>query len=125
MDHILPYEAINEASNSLPKMPEFLKKAGAKPQHVQYGGPRNPNQPPNAWSLEISSPTKTKSTWRIDFFPEGNFSTSIAPDGKTNMPYRSGGTWKVEPSSDFKIGGTTLKGVSMKFTTLMATTTYN
>ena len=55
MKNLIPYEAINEAATALPTMPAFLKTAGAKPQHVQYGGPRNMGkQPPNAWVIEHS-----------------------------------------------------------------------
>jgi hypothetical protein len=124
MDHILSYNAINEAAASLPKIPTFLKNAGAKPEHVQYGGPRKPNQPANAWGLEVKNPSKADVSWKIDFFPDGSFSTAISPEDGGQMPYRSGGSWKEDGASSFKIGKTTLKGVSMKFNTLMVPTTY-
>jgi hypothetical protein len=124
MDHILSYEDINEAATALPKIPGFLKAAGATPQHVQYGGPRNPNQPPNAWVIEVKNPGKAGASWRMDFFPDGTFSTSISPKDGGQMPYRSEGAWKEDGASSFKIGNTTLKGASLKFNTLMVPTTF-
>jgi len=123
MKNLIPYEAINEAETALPTIPAFLKTAGAKPQHVQYGGPRNPNQPPNAWILEIPSPVGGNDTWRIDFFPDGTFSTAIQPKGDTSFPFRSGGKWKADSASNFMVGKKTIKGVAMNFTALMAPTT--
>ena len=114
MNHILPYDAINEAA-ALPVMPAFLKSAGAKPDHVQYAGPRNVGNPPNnAWVLSIPS-IVDKKTWSLEFFPDGTFSTSAS--GASFL--RSGGKWKADASSSFRIGGKTLKGVAMTFTTFL------
>lgn len=124
MDHILSYDDINEAATALPKIPGFLKSAGAVPQHVQYGGPRTANQPANAWVLEVKNPGKADVSWRMDFFPDGTFSTALSPKDGGQMPYRSGGSWKEDAASSFKIGKTTLKGVSLKFNTLMVPTTF-
>jgi len=123
MDNILPYGIINEAATSLPKMPDFLQKAGAKPDHIQYGGPRLGNQPPNVWTLEIKAPNSTDRTWRFVFWPDGTFNTTIRPEDSKG-PFTSGGKWKADGASFFIIGKTKINGVSMVFTSLMAPTTY-
>jgi len=124
MNHILPYDAINEAAAALPAMPDFLKKAGAKPDHVQYGGPRMGNQPSNAWLLEIKAPYSTNNeTWELVFWPNGTFDTTVQP-ANTKGPFTSGGKWKADGASFFKIGKTKINGVSMVFTSLMSPTTY-
>ena len=123
MDHILPYGAINEAAAALPKMPDFLQKAGAKPDHVQYGGPRLGNQPPNVWKLEVETPYSTEGTWDLVFWPDGTFETHIAP-ANTKGPFITGGTWKTEATSKFQIGKVILNGVDIRLTSLMRPTTY-
>ena len=124
MDHILPYGAINEAATALPKMPDFLQKAGAKPDHVQYGGPRNVgNPPPNAWTLLIKAPYATNQTWELVFWPTGTFETHISP-ADTDGPFITGGKWKVDASSKFQIGKVILNGVAINLTSLMTPTTY-
>jgi len=124
MDNILPYGAINEATTTLPEMPDFLRKAGAKPTYVQYGGPAKlGNQPPNAWELEIKVPYSTNQTWGLVFHPDGTFDTTIQP-ANTNGPFTSGGKWKADGASFFTIGKTKINGVSMVFTGLMSPTTY-
>ena len=123
MDNILPYGAINEAATTLPKMPDFLQKAGAKPDHVQYGGPRLGNQPANAWLLEIKAPYSTNQTWSLIFWPNGTFDTTVQP-ANTNGPFTSGGKWKADGASFFSMGKTKINGVSLVFTSLMSPTTY-
>jgi hypothetical protein len=116
MDHILSYDAINEAATALPKMPDFLKKAGAKPDHVQYGGARMGNQPPNAWRLTAKSPDG-KETWEVVFFPGGTFSTTAGSSPRGFL--RSGGKWKANSTGIFSMGAKTIKGVDMTFTTFL------
>jgi hypothetical protein len=124
MNHILPYDAINEAATALPQMPDFLKKAGAKPDYVQYGGPRNVgNPPPNVWMLEVKVPYATSGTWDLVFWPDGTFETHIAPEN-TKGPFETTGTWKTDPAAKFSIGKVTLNGVVIKITSLMYPTTY-
>ena len=123
MDHILPYDVINEAATALPQMPYFLKKAGAKPDHVQYGGPRMGNQPSNAWLLEVKVPYATNQTWDLVFWPDGTFETHIAPEN-TKGPFNTTGTWKTDPAAKFSVGKVTLNGVVIKITSLMYPTTY-
>lgn len=124
MNHILPYGAINEAATALPKMPDFLQKAGAKPTYVQYGGPAKlGNQPPNAWELEIKAPYSTNQTWSLIFWPNGTFDTGVQP-ANTNGPFTSGGKWKADGASFFSMGKTKINGVSLVFTSLMSPTTY-
>jgi hypothetical protein len=124
MDHILSYDAINEAATALPKMPDFLKKAGAKPDHIQYGGPRMGNQPSNAWLLEIKAPYSTNNgTWELVFWPNGTFNSTVQP-ANSKGPFMSGGKWKADGASSFSIGKTKINGVSMVFTSLMSPTTY-
>jgi hypothetical protein len=123
MDNILPYGAINEATTTLPEMPDFLRKAGAKPAHTQLGGPRLRNNTPNTWRLEIKAPYSTNQTWSLDFWPNGTFDTGVQP-ANTNGPFTSGGKWKADGASFFSMGETKINGVSMVFTSLMSPTTY-
>jgi len=123
MEHILPYEAINEGAAALPTMPSFLKSAGAKPTYVQYGGPRKTNQPPNAWELRVPAPSGvSKEEWVITFFPDGSFNTGA---GSQKNFLRSSGEWKADASSDFIFGTKAIKGVSMKFNSYMRLTPLN
>lgn len=116
MKNLIPYEAINEAATALPTMPAFLKSAGAKPDHVQYGGPRMGNEQPNAWVVSTKSPDQ-KETWEIVFFPSGTFSTSA---GSTRGAFlRSNGKWKADVSANFGFGSKNIKGVAMTFTSYM------
>ena len=120
MKNLIPYESINEAATVLPAMPAFLKTAGAKPQHVQYAGPRNMGeQPPNAWVIDgIAHPQNLKKTWRIDFFPDGTFHTSAT--GAEGMTFlKSEGKWKANSAGTFRMGGKTIKGVDMTFTSFL------
>ena len=118
MKNLIPYEAINEAATALPTMPAFLKTAGAKPQHVQYGGPRNMGkQPPNAWVIDgIPHPQNPKKTWRIDFLPQGTFRTSASG---AEAFLKSEGKWKANSTGTFRMGGKTIKGVDMTFTAFL------
>jgi hypothetical protein len=118
MKNLIPFESINEAATALPTMPAFLKAAGAEPKHVQYGGARMPNQPPNAWAVMSGSPISgSKEMWEIVFFPGGTFSTSA---GTTPGAFlRCGGKWKADTSSNFKFGKKEIKGVEMVFTSYM------
>jgi hypothetical protein len=116
MKNLIAFESINEAATALPAMPAFLKAAGAKPDHVQYGGPRMDNPQPNAWVVSTKSPDQ-KETWEIVFFPAGTFSTSA---GSTRGAFlRSGGKWKANSAANFRFGSKTIKGVDMAFTTYM------
>lgn len=118
MKNLLPYESINEAAAALPAMPAFLKTAGAKPQYVQYGGPRNMgDKPANAWVLEMPD-TTGKKTWRIDFMPNGTFNTTATGAGGPAF-LKSAGKWKANPSGTFKMGNKTIKGVDMTFTAFL------
>ena len=105
------------------QQPDFLKKAGAKPDHVQYGGPRMGNQPSNAWLLEVKVPYATNQTWDLVFWPDGTFETHIAPEN-TKGPFKTTGTWKTDPAAKFSVGKVTLNGVVIKITSLMYPTTY-
>jgi len=119
MINLIPYESINEAAKPLPDMPAFLKTAGAKPQHVQYGGPPPKDQTPNAWVIDdISNPQNPKDTWRIDFSPKGTFHTS-ANGGKGLTFLTSGGKWKANSTGTFTIGRKTIEGVDITFTTFL------
>ena len=119
MKNLIAYEAINEAAKQLPPMPAFLKTAGAKPQHVQYGGPPPKDQTPNAWVIDgIPHPQNPKDTWRIDFSPNGTFRTS-ATGAKDLTFLTSGGKWKANSTGTFTIGGKTIKGVDMTFTSFL------
>jgi hypothetical protein len=123
MNHILPYDSLNEAAAALPAMPAFLKAAGAKPEHVQFGGPRMNDQPANAWQLDVKAPYATNEIWELIFWPNGTFETHISPKN-TKGPFKTTGTWKTDSASKFKIGNITLKGVAVKITSLMGSTTY-
>ena len=122
MKNLIPYEAINEAAKPLPDMPAFLKAAGAKEKTLQLGGLMLTNQPPNAWGWEVQSPTVDKK-WEINFWPNGSFITFITPKDAKG-PFTTEGKWKADPSSTFKMGKTTIKGVAMTITTLMSPSTY-
>ena len=118
MKNLIEFESINEAAAALPAMPAFLKAAGAKPQYVQYGGPRNTGEKPaNAWVLEMNSPM-AKKTWRIDFFPNGTFNTTATGSEGTSF-LKSGGKWKANSTGTFRMGSKTIKGVDMTFTAFL------
>jgi hypothetical protein len=110
MKNLIEYESINEAAKPLPTMPAFLKAAGAKEEYVHRGGPMQFDPKPNAWYLKIPGLKNAD----ISFFPEGDFYSTIS-QGVTR------GDWKADSASTFKMGGTTIKGVAMTITSLMAT----
>lgn len=119
MENLLSYESVNEAAAALPTIPDFLKKAGAKPQYVQYGGPRNfGSQPPNAWVLNVKAPMDKNKTWRIDFHPDGTFQTT-ATGAEGSAFLKSGGKWKANSAGTFRMGGNDIKGVDMTFTSFL------
>ena len=119
MKNLIAYEAINEAATALPAMPAFLKAAGAKPQHVQYGGPWTKDQTPNAWAIDgIPHPQNPKDTWEIYFLPDGTFRTSAS--GANDLTFlKSEGKWKANSTGTFRMGGKTIKGVDMTFTAFL------
>ncbi len=118
MKNLISYEAINEAATELPPMPAFLKAAGAKSQHIQLGGPRTGNQPPNAWVVSAGSPIYgTKEIWDIVFFPNGTFYTTA---GKAPGSYlKTTGKWKADAAENFTFGKLKIKGVEMTLTSYM------
>ena len=119
MKNLISYEAINEAATALPDMPAFLKAAGAKPQHIQFGGPRNMGtQPPNAWVVSAGSPISgTKEIWNIVFFPNGTFHTTA---GKAPGSFlKTTGKWKADAAENFTFGKLKIKGVEMILTSYM------
>jgi hypothetical protein len=119
MKNLIEFESINEAAAALPAMPAFLKAAGAKPEYVQYGGPRNSGEKPaNAWVLDVPSPSNPKKIWRIDFLPKGTFKTT-ATGAEGNAYLKSEGKWKANSAGTFVIGGKTIKGVDMTFTSFL------
>lgn len=116
---------INEEA-ALPKMPDFLKKAGAKEDHFHGGGPVRMNPPNNSWIIEVKSPKgifKKEHTWGLVFFPNGTFTTGITPED-SNGPFDSGGKWKASPSDSFTMLNKKIQGVSMTFNSLFSPTTY-
>lgn len=119
MKNLIEFESINEAAAALPTMPAFLKAAGANPEYVQYGGPRNAGEKPaNAWVLNVAHPSNPKKMWRIDFLPNGTFKTTAT--GSEGSSYlKSEGKWKANSTGTFKVGSKTIKGVDMTFTSFL------
>lgn len=117
---------INEAV-TLPKMPEFLQKAGAKEAHWNFGGPWVKNPPNNAWEITIKTPKgyfKQDDTWELAFFPNGTFSIRVSPKDSSG-PFETGGKWKANTAESFTILNKKISGVSMTLTQLFLPGTYN
>jgi len=118
-------EELNEAAASLPKMPAFLKAAGAK-EAVAHGGPWSPDKKPNHWEIEVKNPTGTSfssyETFRVSFYPtsatEGNWSADIFPKNKTGNYNKLSftGKYKASGSAKANLFGKVISGVELTST---------
>lgn len=114
-------EEINEAAAALPKMPEFLKKIGAK-SAIPHGGPWNKNPIANHWEVEIkntmSTSFSTYKTFTVDFYPDGRWEASLFPKfkmGYNNKLYFSG-KYKASSSAKSNLFGKVISGVEITST---------
>lgn len=111
-------EKINEAAAPLPKMPEFLRKLGAKEEKPR-GGPAQSNPVANHWEIEITNKLGTTfskyETFRVDFYPTGDWEANVFPNFKINNAnkLKFGGKYKESPSAKSNLFGKEIPGVEL------------
>lgn len=115
-------EELNEAAASLPKMPAFLKAAGAK-EAVAHGGPWSPDKKPNHWEIEVSNTLGTSfstyKTFKARFYPtsatEGTWSVDVFPKNKPANSNKLSftGKYKTSGSAKANLFGKALSGVEL------------
>jgi len=118
-------EELNEAAMALPKMPAFLKAAGAE-EGTESRGPYVPNRKPNHWRLKINNTLGTAfskyKTFTVKFYPtsatEGNWSVELFPAFKmgNNTKLESHGKYKASGSAKANLFGRALSGVELTST---------
>jgi hypothetical protein len=114
-------EEINEAAAALPKMPEFLKKVGAKTS-TPHGGGWQPNPVANHWEVVINNTLgtafSTYKTFTVDFYPNGTWEANLFP--KFKMGYNNKlsfrGKYKVSSSAKSNLFGKVISGVEITST---------
>ncbi len=114
-------EEINEAAAALPKMPEFLKKIGAKPA-TPHGGPWQKNPIATHWEVEINNTLSTSfstyKTFTVDFYPNGTWEARLFPKFKmgNNTKLSFSGKYKASSSAKSNFFGKVISGVEITST---------
>ena len=116
-------EEINEAAAALPKMPEFLRLAGAK-EAVDIRGPYRENRTPTHWVVTIGNMFgtifSTDKAFTIAFSPNGTWEARLHPAFKlynANMLSFSG-KYKALASAKSNFFGTEITGVEITSTNI-------
>lgn len=121
-------EELNEAASPLPKMPAFLKAAGAK-EAVAHGGPWTPKKSPTHWEIEINNTLgtafSTYKTFIVDFYPtsatEGTWTANLFPKFRmgNNNKLLFAGKYKTSGSGKANLFGRALSGVELTSTDIL------
>ena len=119
-------EEINEAAAALPKMPAFLKNAGAVVVAASNTSHAHPIS--EHWGLNINNITKYfpyDKKFEVDFYPisstEGNWFVDIFPNGRGigKLKLTSKGKYKTSGSANANLFGTDLFGVELTSTHIL------
>ena len=119
-------EEINEAAASLPKMPAFLKNAGALVVAAEKTSHAHPI--PEHWELKINNIIKSfpyDKKFEVRFHPisptEGNWFVDIFPNGPGigKLMLTSKGKYKTSGSANANLFGTDLFGVELTSTHIL------
>ena len=116
-------EGINEAAATLPKMPAFLKAAGAK-EAVDIRGPYQENRTPTHWVVTVGNMFgtifSTNKEFTIAFYPNGTWEAGISPAFKlynANM-LSFNGKYKALASAKSNFFGRKITGVEITSTNI-------
>ena len=118
-------EELNEAAAPLPKMPAFLKAAGAV-EGTESRGPYVPNRKPNHWRIKINNilgeSFSKYETFTVKFYPtsatEGTWSADIFPKNKMGNYNKLSfaGKYKASGSAKANLFGKVISGVELTST---------
>ena len=117
------WEEINEAAATLPKMPEFLRLAGAK-EAVDIRGPYRENRTPTHWEVTIGNMLgtifSTDKAFTIAFFPNGTWEANLFPAFKLYKANKLSfdGKYKALASAKSNFFGTEITGVEITSTNI-------